>query len=101
MSRRFALAALLFSVAVPALAQSAAPPPAPASTALEPARDDVRVDRWCLRDTGTHIRTRAKADAHRRCASVAAGRVFTQDDLRATGEIDIADALRRLDPSIR
>lgn len=103
MSHRIALAAaLLLSAAAPVFAQDAAPAPSPESKpVVDPARDDAKVDRFCLRETGTHIRTRAKSNARGDCTSVRAGRVYTQEDLRMTGELDIADALRRLDTSIR
>ena len=35
------------------------------------------------------------------CPTHQFGRVYTQDDLRSTGQVDIAQALRMLDPSIR
>lgn len=90
-------AALLLSAAMPAFAQVAAPA---AGTAAARARQDAHVDRFCPSETGTRIRTR-KVDAQGRCTSAVSGRVYTQDDLRATGQTDIANALRMLDPSIR
>jgi len=59
------------------------------------AEDEDRVDRHCLRHTGSLISTRR----HKRCIP-AAGRVWTRDDLSRTGRTDMADALRALDPSI-
>ena len=60
------------------------------------------IDRFCLRETGTMIRSRRAGTAMReRCPSHQFGRVYTQDDLRSTGQVDIAQALRMLDPSIR
>jgi hypothetical protein len=105
MKRRVLSAALLLSVALPLFAQDA-PPAAPAPVATQAdataAGDDAKVDRFCLRETGTHIRKRAtKPGSRAGCPSLQSGRVYTQDDLRMTGEIDIADALRRLDPAIR
>ncbi len=74
------------------------------------ARDDLR-DRTCLRQTGSrvHMRTVARAAdagtdtraASRRDCLAVNGRVYSRDDLDRTGRIDIADALRALDPSIR
>ena len=55
-------------------------------------------DRNCLRYTGTRIIPRDKPA--RQCIPQH-GRVYTRDDLDRTGEVDIAQALRRLDPSIR
>ncbi len=54
-------------------------------------------DRLCLRDTGTRIV--ARAERKQRCNVF--GRVYTQDDLQRTGAVDLGDALRMLDPSIR
>ncbi|GHA68404.1 hypothetical protein [Cognatilysobacter bugurensis] len=63
---------------------------------------------FCLRTTGTRIPPKARAvDLDRdgrpdRVACVPAnGRVYTQADLQRAGAIDIAEALRHLDPSIR
>lgn len=75
-------------------------------------RNDQRVvDRHCLRETGSRIVARsnttsvraaraADASTGKRCVA-ANGRVYSRDDLDRTGEIDIADALRKLDPAIR
>lgn len=77
-------------------------------------RDDV-LERHCLRHTGSrvHMRTVARAadagtDANadtrvatRRDCLAVNGRVYTRDDIDRTGRVDIADALRALDPSIR
>ncbi len=52
----------------------------------------------CIQYTGTRITTR---DMEGRDCVAANGRVYTREDLRRTGEIDIADALRKLDPAIR
>lgn len=62
---------------------------------------------FCLRSTGSRIPPRVRADdagdakASRPACVPANGRVYTREDLRSTGEVDIADALRRLDPAIR
>ena len=74
---------------------------------------DARRD--CMRYTGSRITARradreARADVDSdekidrldRDGCVAAnGRVYSREDLRRTGEVDIADALRKLDPAIR
>ncbi|AXK72472.1 hypothetical protein DWG18_09445 [Lysobacter sp. TY2-98] len=115
MNARPLLLTLLFA-ALPAFAQQATPEPAPAptpATDAEPApapevvpdarkvvaHDEV-ADRYCLRETGTLIRSRSSRDA-RGCIPGANGRSYTQDDLRGTGQTDIASALRMLDPAIR
>ena len=56
--------------------------------------------RYCLRHTGTRIDLRRHDGAEQDCVA-AGGRVYTRADLERTGEIDIAEALRKLDPSIR
>lgn len=63
---------------------------------------------FCLRSTGTRIAPKARTvdtdgdGKPDRVECVAAnGRVYTRSDLETTGAVDIADALRRLDPSIR
>lgn len=67
-----------------------------------------QVDRNCLRHTGSRIVARANAPRStrerkdklgQRCVA-ASGRVYSRDDIERTGEIDIADALRKLDPAI-
>lgn len=63
---------------------------------------DPLADRFCLRETGSRIvaMENAKRDpAGKRCVN-APGRVYTQDDIRRTGAIDLTEALRMLDPSI-
>lgn len=65
---------------------------------------DLR-SRTCVRSTGSRIvATRneraAKEGKPQRCVATA-GRVYTRSDLDSTGMVDIADALRMLDPSIR
>jgi hypothetical protein len=62
-----------------------------------------RTDRYCLRETGTRIAAVRRADtraARDRCVA-SNGRVYSREDLDSTGRVDIADALRALDPSIR
>jgi hypothetical protein len=74
------------------------------------AGDEPATHPFCLRSTGSRIAPRARpadrdaiaGSKDKRPACVAAnGRVYTREDLDTTGAIDIADALRRLDPSIR
>ena len=61
--------------------------------------------RTCLRSTGSRITAAqnaraSKDDKSQRCAPVN-GRVYTSEDIARTGQVDIYDALRMLDPSIR
>ena len=57
-------------------------------------------DRYCLRHTGTRIRHTADTRRSDRCHQMQNGRAYTREDIDLTGEIDIAAALRKLDPSI-
>lgn len=70
---------------------------APAQTAEPP--------RTCLRSTGSRIvasrNLRAEKDRKPQGCAVAAGRVYTAEDLDRSGHINLADALRSLDTSIR
>jgi hypothetical protein len=61
--------------------------------------------RTCLRSTGSRITASQNLRAERngqpqRCAP-SPGRTYTKEDLDRSGYIDIADALRSLDTSIR
>jgi len=108
---RLLLAVLLAGTAFAASAQSVGTATQP--TVQDDLRSDVATrdvrDHNCLRDTGSLItsaqnqralrRARANRDAtvDVRCAGY--GRAYTQDDIRRTGAIDLADALRQLDPA--
>lgn len=103
---------LLGALAFAAAAQAAEPLAMPATQAAQvapaadiaPAADEAKKpdvnDRTCLRHTGTRIATQADSRVQRKCSG-AIGSAYTRDDLQRTGEVDIADALRKLDPSIR
>jgi hypothetical protein len=74
-------------------AETSAPAPAPQSA------------RNCMRHTGSRIvaaqNMRAEKEGKpQRCAS-GPGRVYSSEELDRTGHINLADALRSLDPSIR
>jgi hypothetical protein len=99
------VASVLCGLAFSAVAQNA---PLSATDDTEPAATDRKeiADHSCLRQTGSRIiaSANARADARkdpskRQCAS-APGRSYTRDDIDRTGAVDLADALRRLDPSI-
>jgi len=75
------------SAAEPA-SSSAASATATNSSSAEPRQPN------CVRDTGTRIKSK-----NRDCLGVA-GRSYSAEELSRTGEINPADALRRLDPSI-
>lgn len=60
-------------------------------------------DRYCLRYTGTRIdlRRHDRTSGFEQGCVASGGRVYTREDLERTGEVDIANALRKLDPAIR
>jgi hypothetical protein len=62
-------------------------------------------DRTCLRSTGSRIvaseNLRAEKDRKPQRCTNAIGRVYTAEDLDRSGHMNIADALRSLDTSIR
>lgn len=60
-------------------------------------------DRFCIRETGSRITAARNARSRRaeqECVT-GGGRVYTRQDIDRTGSVDVKDALRRLDPSIR
>jgi len=109
--KRLLLTSLLAGMAFAASAQSV-------GTTVEPTvQDDIHSDvatrdvrdHNCLRETGSLIATaqnkRAMREARKngeatvelKCSAY--GRAYTQDDIRRTGAVDLADALRNLDPA--
>ena len=109
--KRLALSTLLAALAFTASAQAQVDAPAPAvepqvtvadaaaADATQQATPRELNDRNCLKHTGTRITPRPDRNG-RKCANVV-GRVYNRDDLDRTGAVDLADALRRLDPAIR
>lgn len=119
---------LTLLLAVPGLASAQTAEPAQDTTSQGVVQDDVKENqsrqdlraerdarRDCMRYTGSRI-TASRADRKARAdvdtdaeinqldrddCVAANGRVYSRDDLRRTGEVDIADALRKLDPAIR
>ena len=106
------LAGVAFASIQPASAQSV-------GTAVQPTvQDDLHSDattrdvrdHTCLRETGSLIATaqnqralrnaRKHGDANVEVKCADFGRAYTQDDIRRTGAVDLADALRQLDPSV-
>mgnify|MGYP003579749262 FL=1 len=53
----------------------------------------------CVKETGTHLRPRDPKTGKALC--IGPGRSYTREQIDRTGQTDLADALRRLDPSIR
>lgn len=74
-------------------AQAEARADANAGTQAQPAKKNLS-DAQCLRQTGSRIQSKSKRD----CAAY--GRSYSRDDLNGTGEVDVASALRRLDPAV-
>ncbi|GAB3088878.1 hypothetical protein [Lysobacter terrae] len=102
------LGALFIAGAAQAAQPQANPSPAPNADAAAASQDAAKKtdmdDRHCLRYTGTRITHRSdeRSDGkkQRMCSNGQIGRAYTREDLDRTGRIDIADALRTLDPSI-
>ena len=109
--KRLLLTSLLAGFAFAASAQSVGVTVQP--TVQDDLRSDVGTrdvrDHHCLRETGSLITTSQNQRALRRaraqkeptvevkCADY--GRAYTQDDIRRTGAVNMADALRHLVPS--
>lgn len=106
---RIPLFAFVFGLAFAASAQTATPAatqdevsanpavPADADKLMEAKKE--MADGNCLKQTGSRITPRA--DKHGRKCVNAPGRAYSKEDLDRTGATDLADALRRLDPSVR
>ncbi|NZA27585.1 hypothetical protein H0E84_14490 [Luteimonas sp. SJ-92] len=60
-------------------------------------------ERYCITETGSRVvaSRNARNKSEREACVAAGGRVYTRAELESTGSVDLADALRRLDPSIR
>ena len=101
------LAALLGAMAFGASAQQVAAPAqtqatveAPADAQAQPPADQKQArvdDSHCLRQTGSRIRTTDR-NGEADCRNV--GRAYDRDQLDRTGRVNLADALRSVDPSI-
>jgi hypothetical protein len=96
----------LFAIGVLALPAFAAPQQKAEPPAVPAAHSDAErmAERFCVRDTGSRIVSRQKKaenaeDFNKRCLAFN-GRVYTREDIDRTGEVDLADALRKLDPAI-
>jgi hypothetical protein len=71
------------------------PPAAQKPAAVEPAKPAAKAQAYCG-GGGTRIRQKAP-----NCASTAPMRSYGQQDLEKTGEIDLGQALKKLDPIFR
>jgi phosphate-selective porin len=109
--KRLALLTALLALSFAASAQTPATTPAApadpaaavsdtaeAAAADKLASEDKLADRNCLRETGSRV---IRADSKGRKCAIGPGRSYTKEDIDRTGSIDLADALRKLDPSIR
>lgn len=98
--KRLLLTALLAGVVPVAFAQAApeAPVAAPAASLADSAKTPLS-ESYCLRETGSRIVARQNAKGQKRCNGMP-GRAYTREDLDRTGQVDIADALRMLDPAV-
>ncbi|MBB6598690.1 hypothetical protein [Luteimonas sp. MC1825] len=94
-----ALVAMAFASA-PMLVHAQDEPEEASQSRAKPKKND---DRFCIQDTGSRVvaarNARSKSD-EKDCVA-AGGRVYTREDIDRTGSVDIQDALRKLDPSIR
>lgn len=61
----------------------------------DPAAQAARKDPNCLTQTGSRVQARGKS------ACVGHGRSYDRKDLERTGETDVGQALRKLDPRLR
>ncbi|HEY5972687.1 MAG TPA: hypothetical protein VIT22_12140 [Pseudoxanthomonas sp.] len=110
--KRLALFTAVFGLAFSAAAQTPtvgpADPATPQTTSAAATRADANAtdnqaakdelaDRTCMKETGSRV---IRADRNGRKCAIATGRAYTKEDLDRTGAIDLADALRRLDPAI-
>ncbi len=103
--KKLAFAILFSMLSAGAYAQSAANP-APesdpanqanaAAESASPAAKNIH-DRYCLRETGSHIRHRDKNG----CVENANGQVYSRRDIDSTGATDVGTALDRLSPSVQ
>ena len=93
--RTLILAMALAAAAPAAVPAEETPASAPAATTASTAKSAKAAD--CIVQTGSRIRSSGKPI----CSSGAAQRSYSQKELQMTGETNIADALRRLDPIFR
>lgn len=114
MTARILAAAVL--LALGAAAHAGAPQalpeldPAASTQATQTVGSAAERDTRCLRHTGSRIgvvesrraarQARAGQSVEPPCNHRLAGRAYQREDLERTGAIDLADALRRLDPSV-
>lgn len=95
-----ALTALVFAAAPVMVHAQDEPEEAARSRAKDARKAD---DRVCIEQTGSRItaarNARSRSD-QKECVA-GGGRVYTREDIESSGSVDLQDALRRLDPSLR
>ncbi len=65
------------------------------------AADAAKVHPFCVQETGTRIhQVRSASGRASDCATALPGRTYTREDIDRTGEVELSQALRKLDPSI-
>lgn len=102
MSMSIAIAAA--GIAFGAAAQEVEPEEQAREEAKEARKDrESATDRFCIQQTGSRIvaSRNARSRSERADCVASGGRVYTREDIQRTGSTDLADALRRLDPSLR
>ena len=95
-----ALAAIAFAAAPVLVHAQDEPEEAARSRAKDARKAD---DRFCIEQTGSRIvaARNARSKSEQKDCVAAGGRVYTREDIDRTGSVDLQDALRRLDPSLR
>lgn len=98
--KRLLIAGMLLGFACAAAAQDVEPEEQATSTRADRAKAS---EPFCIRETGSRViaHRNARNKKERSECVAAGGRVYTRDDIERTGSVDLLDALRRLDPSIR
>ena len=98
--KRLLLTALLAGMAPAAFAQTTPAEPVAGTAPVADATKEPVSERYCLRETGSRIVAQQNAKGQKRCNALP-GRAYTREDLDRTGQVNIADALRTLDPAVR
>lgn len=95
-----ALAAMAFAAAPVLVHAQDEPEEAARSRAKDARKAD---DRFCIEQTGSRIvaARNARSKSEQKDCVATGGRVYTREDIEKTGSVDLQDALRRLDPSLR
>src|SRR5690606_29080 len=94
------LAGLAFAAAPVVVHAQDEPEEAARSRAKDSRKPD---DRFCIEQTGSRITAarNVRARSEERDCVASGGRVYTREDIEHSGSVDLQDALRRLDPSLR